>query len=216
MSKAKDSFLISLKKQGINKKVIDAFAKYDQKNFFDSIFKKDFYSDKSIPIGNSETSDPPIALAKMISYLSLKKNSRILEIGTGSGYSTAIISTLAKEVVTIDYNEELSASAKQRLAELKIDNIRFFTGELIGFESSLGYFDAMIILAACNQRPFSLIEYLKDGCIMVLPMGPIFQQQITTIVNTIIDENESSYDITFKDFCCFPPLKGMYGQAQSL
>ncbi|MDY6967894.1 MAG: methyltransferase domain-containing protein [Spirochaetota bacterium] len=216
MSKAKENFLISLKKEGINKKIIDAYSKFEQKDFFDSIFKNNFYTNETIPICNNETSDPPFSLAKMISCLSLKNNSRVLEIGTGSGYSTAIISSLVKEVVTIDYNQELSASAKKRLTKLNIDNVRFFTGELISFEGDLGYFDAMIILAACNQRPFHLMEYLKDGGIMVFPMGPIFQQQITVIINKIIDENENSYDITFKDFCCFPPLKGMYGQSQLL
>lgn len=206
MAKRKKDFLSSLKKEGIPKKIIEAFDKVDQKVFFDQIFKSYYYSNEPIPIGYGEKCDPAITLAKMIHYLCPDKDSRVLEIGTGSGYSTAILSKLAGEVVTVEYYENLALAAKERLAKLKINNVRFMTGDITEFDGLPGIFDRIIILAASSQRPLFLIPHLKEKGFLVFPMGPSYQQQITVMVNEP-GKNNSIYKISFHEMCIFNPLK---------
>ncbi len=208
MANRKKDFLSSLKKEGIQKKVIDAFDKIDQNVFFDQIFKSYYYSNEPIPIGYGEKGDPAITLAKMINYLCPDKNSRVLEIGTGSGYSTAILSKLVSEVVTVDFYENLALTAKEKLAKLKITNVRFMTGDITEFDDLPGVFDRIIIFAASSQRPLFLIPHLKEKGVMVFPMGPSYQQQITVMENEPGKDN-SIYKVSFHEMCIFNPLKGI-------
>ncbi|MDY6934776.1 MAG: methyltransferase domain-containing protein [Spirochaetota bacterium] len=211
MNRAKEQFLSIIKSDKIKQNVIHAFMNFEQKDFFDPIFKKNYYTNESIPIGFGEMSDPLITLLKMISYLSPKKKFRILEIGTGSGYSTAILSSLVQEIVTVEYHERLAGKAKERLKQLKIDNVRVFYGDGARFDKGMGIFDAVIIWAACSRRPITLIEHIKDKGLIVFPMGPVHQQQITILRNEGDEESDQMFKITFHDFCTFTPLKGVYG-----
>jgi protein-L-isoaspartate(D-aspartate) O-methyltransferase len=209
MNKREKEFFALLKKEGIREEIIDTFKKFDQKDFFDQIFSGYFYSEEPIPIGNGEKGDASPILAKMINHLSPSKACRILEIGTGSGYSTAILSKLYKEIVTVEYYEELALSAKERLAKFKINNVKFLTGDIKELEGLQGIFDGIIIFAACSSRPLFLIDYLKEKGSIVFPMGPIYQQQITVMANEP-GEKDSLYKMAFHDLCSFTPLRGMY------
>ena len=126
---AKDKFLAHLKKEKIGKDIIAAFESVDQRIFFDSIFKNKFYGEECISIGYGMKSDNFLSLARMINYLNPKKDERIYEIGTGSGYSSAILSLLCREVVTVEINEKLALAAKTRLYDNNFGNIRFFAGD---------------------------------------------------------------------------------------
>ena len=207
----KKSFITLLKKNRIRKSVINAFEGVNQGSVFDSLFKKKFYSEDIIPIGQGEMSDPPLSLAKMLHYLSPRKKWKVLEIGTGSGYSTVLLSSMVKEVFTIEYHEELAKFAKNRLEHLKIKNITFFAGEATGLDKPVGLFDAIIVFAACNKRPLTLLQNLKEKGVMVFPMGPMHQQQIPLLNNEIPDNDEELYKTYFYDFCIFPPIRGRYG-----
>ncbi len=209
MTKREREFYKLLQSKGIRKEIIDAFKKYGQEKFFDHIFKDYFYSDEAIPIGHGEKYGSSAILAKMINYLYLKQESRILEIGTGSGYSTAILSDLFKEIVTVEYYEDLALAAKERLAGLKINNVKFLTGDIMEVNDITGSFDGIIILAACLNRPLFLSPHLKEGGVIVYPMGPIYQQQITVMKNEP-GESNSIYKLEYHDICNFNPLKGMY------
>ncbi len=207
MSKAKKEFLNGLKKAGIKKMIIDAFDKIDQKEFYDPMFKKHLYTEETIPIGYGEKSDHPITLAKMIGYLSPKNSKRVLEIGTGSGYSTAILATLFKEIVTIEYCEDMAISAKQRHRNQNIENVKFFAGNAAEFNADPLLFDAIIIFAACHRRPLHFTQFLKEDGIIVFPMGPIYKQQIAVLKKVKSKDIEKMNNITFHEFCEFAPLK---------
>ncbi len=209
MSKQEKEFFNLLKQDGVREEIISALKKFDQKDFFDQIFSGYFYSHEPIPIGFGEKADASPTLAKMINYLNPDRASRILEIGTGSGYSTAVLSRLFDEIVTVDYYEELALSAKERLAGLKIKNVTFLAGDIMELGGLSGLFDGIIIFAACASRPLFLADYLKQKGKIVFPMGPIYQQQITVVINEP-GENGSLYKISFHDLCSFTPLIGMY------
>jgi protein-L-isoaspartate(D-aspartate) O-methyltransferase len=206
---SKKQFIKLLRKNKIRKKVIDSCERIDQKDFFDPIFKKSFYTAESIPIGYGETSDPPMALARMLHLLSSRKDVRVLEIGTGSGYSTALLSQFASEVVTIEYHENLGVAAKERLSKLSIRNVKIFAGDGTALDAAFDPFDAILIFAACHKRPLALMRYLKSDGMIIFPMGPPHQQQITVL--DIEDDNDGVYRTHFHEFCTFSPIRGIYG-----
>ncbi len=207
----KEPFLRALQKQKIPKNIIEAFDAIDQGLFFDPVFRKKLYTGDVIPIGFGEISDPPVALAKMLKHLALKKSWRVLEIGTGSGYSTALLSRLAGEVVTIELSEELALSAKKHLLDCGVSNVRQFAGSGTEFDAPLGMFDAVIVCAACRKRPLPLVRRLKARGKMVFPMGPEHQQQICVLLNETDDAEKELFKTSFHEFCEFGPLQGKYG-----
>jgi protein-L-isoaspartate(D-aspartate) O-methyltransferase len=211
MSTKRDAFLASLKKKKAGKAVTDAFAAVKQEDFFDAAFRKSFYTDETVPIGLGERSDPLMSLARMFCILAPQKKWRVLEVGTGSGYSTAVLSRMVGEVLTIDLYGELSASAKARCKKKRFDNIRFFSGDGTDHESSLGIFDAVIVCAACGKRPLSLMRSLKKGGRMIFPMGLPHQQQITLVINDKPEGEDDLLRVSFHDLCFFSALQGRYG-----
>lgn len=212
MKKAKETFLLKLKKDKIKKNIIDTFAAVDQERFFDPFFKKKFYTEEVIPIGKGENGDPPFVLAKMLQYAAIGKKSRVLEIGTGTGYSTSLISHLADEVFTIDCEEEFAVSAKERLKKLKIGNVRFFCGDGTAIQQPLMPFDVIMIFAACYYRPLNLLKILKRDGVMVFPMGPLQNQQVTVFKNEMNMEDDRVFQMTFHEFCSYRLIRGRYGE----
>ena len=210
MNDPKKNFISNIKKEIKNKDIISAFETIDRKNFFDLIFSNNFYGDDPIPIGCGQKSDSLNALARMINYLSPDKNSRILEVGTGSGFSTAIISSLVKEVVTIEYLEELALSAKDRLVNLGIKNVRFLTGNAFEYETSGPHFDGAVIFAAYHERPLYLFQFLKKNSTIVFPMGPPHEQQIAVIKPKKDKKSGGEYNVTFHEFCSFTQMIDIY------
>lgn len=220
MHKNRKTFLAALKKEKIRKNVIEAFEAWRQEDFFDDYFKPSFYTEQQVPIGFGEKSDPPLALARMISHLAPQRKWRVLEVGTGSGYSTAILSLLVREVVSIDDREELAREAKARLTRLKVRNVRLFSGDGTERDPELGLFDAIILLGACQKRPLALTGGLKREGKMIFPMGPMHQQQIALLIDAAegraiseYDEFDALFQMSFHEFCAFTPLRGKYGMA---
>lgn len=211
LKKRKEEFITLLQKNKISKKVLDAFAAVNQQDFFDEIYEDLLYGAKSIPIGRAETSDEPTALARMIQYCGIKKDSHVLEVGTGSGYSTALLAHLAKSVTTIEIDETLALLAKQRFKKAGLSNIRIFCGDGTDVDESLGFFDNVIVLAGCRKRPLLLLHVAKPDSMIVFPMGPAHQQQIALMLNHRDENVEGLYRVVFKDFCSFMPISGIYG-----
>ncbi len=215
MAKAKnpkrDEFFSLLKKHKVKKHIIDAFGEVDQERFFDPMFRAQMYTPEAVPIGFGERSDPPLALAQMLSRLGFLSRWRVLEVGTGSGYSTAVLSHLAREVVTVEFKEDLAAFSKRRMKTADIENVRVFAGDGTEYDASLGTFDAVIVLAACRKRPLTLLRSLKEGGKLIFPMGPEHQQQITLLVNETVNDSEDVFRTSFHEFCEFTPIEGKYG-----
>ena len=140
------------------------------------------YRDHPLPIGLGQTISQPYIVAYMTEALNLEPNSTVLEIGTGSGYQAAVCAEIAGKVFTIEIIEKLAESAKQRLAELGYQNVHVKAADGFFGWPEYGPFDAIIITAAAGVIPPPLIEQLKPGGRMILPLGSPFGAQTLVLV----------------------------------
>ena len=208
---AKKKFIKALQEGGRNEDVINAFASVEQEIFIPKTVGMEYYDMNALPIGFGEKSDDPMLLAEMIEILSPDKSWRLLEVGSGSGYSSAILSHFVNELVSVEYNERLAKTAKDNLVNNGYYNIRVFAGDASEVMESLGYFDAVIVFASCIQRPMKFLSVLKPNRFAVFPMGPAIQQQIVKYKNTSIGDEDTLKNFTFHRFCNVSPIRGEYG-----
>ena len=141
------------------------------------------YEDRPLPIGNGQTISQPYIVAYMTSIIGPKANFRILEIGTGSGYQAAVLSEIVDSVFTIEIVPELCQSASTRLSNLEYDNIKVKCGDGFFGWPEHGPFDAIVVTAAAEFIPPPLIEQLKEGGKMIIPVGSPFMVQSLILVN---------------------------------
>jgi len=155
--------------------------------------RSDAYFDSPLPIGLGQTISQPYIVAFMTESLNPKPGMKILEIGTGSGYQAAVLAYLGCDVYTIELLPELAVTAENILKELKFDNVKIRCGN--GYEGweEEAPFDAIIVTAAPDQIPEKLIEQLKDGGKMIIPVGSVLLPQwlklITKRGKRIIEED---------------------------
>ena len=181
LNRNNESLIKELKIEGITENnILQAIKKVPREIFVERQFKNQAYQNIALPIDCGQSISQPFVVAFMISCLNLKPNSRILEIGTGSGYQTAILSHLCQEVCTIEIHGKLINKAKKRIAKLNLKNIIFKLGDGAEGWQNKALFDAIIISAAMqesipNQRvseiiPAKLLENLKhQGGRLVMP-----------------------------------------------
>lgn len=166
-----------LKGRGIsNEQVLKAMVEVPREEFVPESYLSQAYSDGPLPIGMSQTISQPYIVALMTQELWVGPDCEVLEIGTGSGYQTAVLSKLAKKVYTIERFTELSESARAVLCRLGVSNVEFYTGDgSCGWpESRLpssGCFDRIMITAAVPQMPKPLLRQLANGGFLVGPFG---------------------------------------------
>lgn len=134
------------------------------------------YQDRPLPIGEGQTISQPYIVALMTELLQLEGDKKVLEIGTGSGYQAAILAQLAKEVYTIEIVESLAKSSKALLQQMGYDNVMVKWGDGYQGWPEKAPFDAIILTAAPENIPLKLVEQLKPGGIMVLPVGSHSQE----------------------------------------
>jgi protein-L-isoaspartate(D-aspartate) O-methyltransferase len=210
MSRGKNRYLKSLADAGIRKATVKAFEAVERLKYFDPIFSDRVYSPDPLPIGAGQKSDDPATLARMIDLLEPRRSWRLLEVGTGSGYSTAVLSQLVAEVATVEYYESLAQRAKERIRSDGFGSVRFFCGDATDFDEPIGEFDALVIFAACIRTPYSVLNMLKPGGVVVFPLGPAFQQQIARYTNAL-EAPDISKNFKFFDLCNFDSIRGAYG-----
>ena len=210
-SDPKGAFFWTLRNEKISDEIIEAFESVNPEIFFGRGCSDKFYSGSIFPIGYDQTNDELISLARMISHLNPQSPQRILEIGTGSGYSTAVLSLLCKEVVTVDIIEELAAEAKRRLYDNDFGNIRFYAGDATDPGNSYGKIDGVIIHAACRKRPLTVMEELVPGGAVIYPMGPAHMQQITAMLNKDDLIRGERFITKFHETGRFSLIEGIFG-----
>jgi protein-L-isoaspartate(D-aspartate) O-methyltransferase len=166
-------FLLGLRRRGImDPAVLRAMDQVPREHFVDAHLAHDAYADHALPIACGQTISQPYVVAYMTEQLEVAPEHRVLEIGTGSGYQAAVLSRLAKEVVSVERYRTLADAARNRLATLGFHNVEVLLGDgLVGLPARAP-FDRIIVTAAAEEIPQALVDQLAEGGIMVLPLGP--------------------------------------------
>lgn len=197
--------------RGVNSRsVIDAMLKIPRHIFVQEAFAMQAYSDTPLPIGEKQTISQPYMVALMTELLELNGTEKVLEIGTGSGYQTAILATLADRVYSAERIRPLALRARKCLDSLKLFNVQLrindSEGSQIGWEEEAP-FDAIIVTAGAPDVPGILVEQLAPGGRLVIPVGNESEQQLLKIVKNDQGELESTTSVA----CRFVPLIGKQG-----
>jgi len=170
-----------IEKRGIKEeKVLNAMKKVPRHLFVPEEYRIHSYEDYPLPIGEEQTISQPFIVAYMTELLELKEDNRVLEIGTGSGYQTAILAEIAKEVYTVELIESLSLRAQEVLSSLGYKNIKFLIGDGTYGWKEFSPYHRIIVTAASPKVPPALIEQLSNNGILVIPVGT-YSQEIVRI-----------------------------------
>lgn len=192
-----------------DRRVLDAMGRVPRHLFVDSATVANAYSDMALPIGEGQTISQPYMVAVMTELLELNGTQKVLEIGTGSGYQTAVLAELALDVFTIERIVSLAEKAKRKFQDLSYLNINIKADD-----GTLGWpeeapFDRIIITAGSPEIPLPLIEQLAEGGIIVIPVGDIYSQQLLKY-----RKSGKNPIIEYHTPCVFVPLIGQHGWKQ--
>jgi protein-L-isoaspartate(D-aspartate) O-methyltransferase len=190
-----------------DERVINAMIKVPRHLFIPEKYRHYAYADSPVPIGHGQTISQPYIVALMSEQLNLSPSDRVLEVGTGSGYQVAVLAELVAEVYTIEIVEPLGRAAMRRLEELGYDNVKVMIGD--GYEGWPEYapFDRVIVTCAPTEIPQPLIEQMKEGGIMVIPVGTAGFQYLYRVKKVMgIAEPEKVIPVSFV------PLTGPHGE----
>jgi protein-L-isoaspartate(D-aspartate) O-methyltransferase len=196
-----------LRKRGISdQRVLEAMARISRHAFVSAEYQAAAYEDRPLPIGEGQTISQPYMVAVMTQSLDLKGEERVLEVGTGSGYQTAILAELAKTIFTIERIQALIQRAQKILQEFGYENIFFLTGDGTKGWPEKAPFDGIIVTAGAPEIPQTLTSQLADGGRLVIPVGPRYTQtlyKVTRKGNRFREEEITG--------CVFVPLVGDFG-----
>ncbi len=189
-----------------DQRVLDAMGKIPRDRFVDEALSGEAYSDHPLPIGHKQTISQPYMVALMTEALGLTGDERVLEIGTGSGYQTAILSQLAQKVYTVERIRTLMVRARTLLAELECNNVLFkaYDGTL-GWEEFAPY-DGIMVTAGAPRIPEPLLEQLAEGGRLVIPIGDRASQNLKRIT-----QKNGKFHRENLGGCRFVDLIGVHG-----
>ena len=162
-------------------RVLDAMRSVPRHEFVPESFRQDAYEDHPLPIGEGQTISQPYIVAAMLEHLALQSTDRILEIGTGSGYVTALLSSLCAEVYSVERHAQLAALAESALQRLEYRNVKIIVGDGGQGWAEHAPFDAILVSAATREMPPALFAQLREGGRMMVPIGPAFSQELQLI-----------------------------------
>lgn len=186
-----DKLIEFLVASGINdQSVLDAIYRLPRESFVSQAMIHQAYDNNALPIGQGQTISQPYIVAKMTEMLNLHPKSKVLEVGTGSGYQTAVLAQLVDHVYSVERIKSLQWDAKRRLKKLDIYNVSTKHSDgWLGWASKAP-FDAIIVTAAAESIPQALLEQLNDGGVMVIPVGETEQQllKITRLNGEFVSE----------------------------
>jgi protein-L-isoaspartate(D-aspartate) O-methyltransferase len=195
-----------LKKAGISdENVLQAIAQVPRHFFLDSAFAEIAYENRSFPIGEGQTISHPYTVAYQTQLLSVQKYERVLEVGTGSAYQAVVLATLGAQVYTIERQRKLYDSNKQFEWLQKQPGLKFFYGDGYQGLPTFAPFDKILITAAAPQVPSALLEQLRPGGWMVVPVGEGNIQQMRKITKL---SNGALREENFDEFSFVPMLVG--------
>lgn len=195
--------LLALRNHGVtDPNVLTAFERTPRQMFVETAFQDRAFSDSALPISCGQTISQPSVVAIMTQALNVTPRCKVLEVGAGSGYQAAILARLARRVYGIERHRELTLAARRRFTELDLSNVTIRTGD-----GTLGWpeqapFDRIVVSAAAEDAPSKLLEQLRPGGIMVLPVGQ------TDDVQTLIRIERTDNGLDYKELTdvLFVPL----------
>jgi protein-L-isoaspartate(D-aspartate) O-methyltransferase len=165
-------FLLTLRRRGIiDPAVLRAMDEVPRERFVEAAFADSAYADQALPITCGQTISQPFVVAYMTEQLAVMPHHRVLEVGTGSGYQAAVLSRLAHEVVSIERYRTLADQARERLGSLGYDNVEVVAGDGFAGVPRKAPYDRILITAAAEAVPQTLLDQLADDGIMILPLG---------------------------------------------
>lgn len=181
LESARDRLIQKLSREIVDKRVLRAMANVPRELFIPSDYYHSAYDDRPLDIGFGQTISQPLIVAMMTQALELKGNEKILELGTGSGYQTAILAELASWVVSVERVPQLAESSKKILDKLGYHNVEIHVIEcLLGWPEGAPY-DAIIVTAGAPSVPESLLKQLTVGGRIVIPVGSRWEQDLLKI-----------------------------------
>ena len=184
-------FQLTLRRRGISDQtVLRTMEEVPRELFVEASDRDGAYRDSALPIACGQTISQPFVVAYMTEQLQLQKQHRVLEIGAGSGYQAAVLSKLAREVLTVERYRKLADAARARLEKLGCHNVEVMLGDGLNLPDNIGPFDRIIVTAAVEQIPENLVQRLELGGILIAPVGP--HQGVQTL--TRLSRSEAAID----------------------
>jgi protein-L-isoaspartate(D-aspartate) O-methyltransferase len=205
----KMQFLYTLRSKGVtDKRVLTAMEQIDRGPFIRGIFAERAYDDMPLPIACGQTISQPSVVGLMTQALHISPRDKVLEVGTGSGYQAAVLSKLARRVYTVDRHSRLVREARALFEEMGLTNITAITADGSFGLPDQAPFDRILVTAAAEDPPSTLIEQLKPGGIMVIPVGQ------SNAVQHLIVARKSEKGVEYEELCPvrFVPLLEGLGQ----
>jgi protein-L-isoaspartate(D-aspartate) O-methyltransferase len=182
-------------------RALDAMRSVPRHEFVPEAFRQDAYEDHPLPIGEGQTISQPYIVAAMLEYLALQATDRVLEVGTGSGYVTALLSLLSAEVYSVERHAPLAASAEATLQRLEYRNVKIKVGDGSQGWAEYAPFDAILVSAATPDMPSALFDQLREGGRMMVPIGPSSCQELQ-----LIRKVKGQPEVKILEGCRFVPL----------
>ncbi len=196
-----------LRHRGIHdERVLEAMLRVPRHEFISAEYESQAYADHPIPIGENQTISQPFIVAVSLQGLSLRGDESVLEVGTGSGYQTALLAVLAREVYSIERHETLARSAEAILEELGLNNVKIVVGDGTHGLPQFAPYDAILVSAAAPSIPQSLFNQLADDGRMVIPVGPPHAQELQ-----LVRKRDGKPVVEVIEGCRFVPLIGAEG-----
>jgi protein-L-isoaspartate(D-aspartate) O-methyltransferase len=196
-----------LRQRGVrDERVLTAMSRVPRHEFVDEPYQPRAYDDNPLPIGEGQTISQPYIVALMLELLGLSPDDTTLEVGTGSGYQTALLAELSKHVYTIERHRLLSAHAQAALQRLGYHNITFVVGDGSKGMPEAAPFNKIVVAAAAPELPPALFEQLMEGGRLVIPVGPAEAQALQVVTKQL-----GSPVIVEQTPCRFVPLIGEQG-----
>jgi protein-L-isoaspartate(D-aspartate) O-methyltransferase len=193
---------VQLAERGIRDlRVLNAMRKVPRHEFIPETFRLDAYGDHPLPIGEGQTISQPYIVAAMLEHLALQASDRVLEIGTGSGYVTALLSLLCAEVYSVERHAQLAVVAESTLHRLEYRNLKIRIGDGSRGWPEYAPFDAILVSAATSEMPPALFAQLREGGRMMVPIGPSSSQELQ-----LIGKIDGQPEVKILEGCRFVPL----------